>query len=109
MYPHRIRLRGPWECTEKNSSANPRRVTVPCQLRDIGLTHFSGEVCFSRQFGYPGQIDSYERVWLTFADIKDMASISLNGSAVGTTAGPCEFDVTTLLKPHNRLEILLQA
>jgi hypothetical protein len=68
-----------------------------------------GEICLSRKFGYPGQIDSFERVWLTFADIQGKSSISLNGSLLGAAAGSCEFDVTSHLKPHNRLEIVMPA
>jgi hypothetical protein len=84
-------------------------MTVPCRLHDARLLGFAGEVCLSRKFGYPGQIDSFERVWLTFAAIDGKASISLNGSTLGTASGPCEFDVTGRLKPHNRLEVLLMA
>ena len=102
-YPHRIRLRGPWECVDADLST-PRRVTLPCQLRLAGAS-----ACLSRKFGYPGQIDFYERVWLTFADVMGTASFSVNGTPVGTAAGTCEFDVTKLLKPHNRLELVWPA
>ena len=107
-YPHRIRLRGPWECTAPGSAAS-RRVTVPCRLTDVGLPAFSRHACLSRKFGYPGQIDSFERVWLTVADIHGKATISLNEFLLGTATGPCEFEVTSLLKPHNRLDVALSA
>jgi hypothetical protein len=67
----------------------------------------AGEVCLTRKFGYPGQIDSFERVWLTIADIKGTASISLNGSKLASEVGRCEFDVTSLLRQHNCLEFAL--
>ena len=74
-YPHRIRLRGPWECEplERGRPARPppRRMTLPCRWADGGLKDFSGRVRFRRRFGYPGQIDAYERVWLTVAGVSD--------------------------------------
>src|SRR5689334_11433430 len=120
IYPHRIRLRGPWQCEplerlqlpkprgESSSPAGdphqpdapararllgnprgsqsltprleshvtpPRTVRMPCRWRDAGLGDFAGRVRFSRNFGYPGQIDSWERVWLTFAGIEGRAEI----------------------------------
>ena len=44
MYPHRIRLRGPWECQPlaragdvPEPSRPPFRVTMPCRWREAGL------------------------------------------------------------------------
>jgi hypothetical protein len=85
MYPHRIRLRGAWEFE-------------PAQ----------GRARFRRRFGYPGRIDAYERVWLTFAGVGDRAWVSLNGVALGEHAGPgvFDFEVTALLRPRN--EVLVE-
>src|SRR5262245_97069 len=67
MYPHRIRLRGPWECQPlAPDGPPPRRVTLPCRWADGGLGDFRGPVRFRRRFGYPGRLDAHERVWLTF-------------------------------------------
>src|SRR5579875_154371 len=95
MYPHRIRLRGPWE-------------------RELIDT---GRVRFRRRFGYPGRIDAYERVWLTFAGIGGKAEIRLNShllgciiSPTGATPAPpaCEFEVTPLLRPRNELVVEIE-
>ena len=64
-YPHRIRLRGPWECEplERQPLGDlpaPRRMTLPCRWADGGLPDFTGRVRFRRRFGYPGQIDDWE-------------------------------------------------
>jgi len=84
MYPHRIRLRGPWECEplarfvvsadgrKETSTVDlpaSRKMTMPCRWSEGGLKNFSGRVRFRRHFGYPGRIDENERVWLTFAGI----------------------------------------
>ena len=109
-YPHRIRLRGPWECEPlerrpPDALPPPRRMTLPCRWADGGLADFTGRVRFRRRFGYPGQIDDWERVWLTFEGASDRATVRLNGADLGEHAGdgPFEFDVTRLLRPRNEL------
>src|SRR5262245_31504246 len=89
MYPHRIRLRGPWECEPVAGTSQPAE-----RLR------------FHRRFGYPGRIDAYERVWLTFTGIGGPAEIRLNGTSQGwreRTQEPFEFDITAILKGPNEL------
>jgi hypothetical protein len=96
MYPHRIRLRGPWE-----AEAPPRRVAMPCSWAEAGLTGQAGRARFRRNFGYPGRIDAHERVVLV-VEGAEAARAWLNGSevAVGQAA---EADVTALLKERNAL------
>src|SRR5262245_52618911 len=111
MYPHRIRLRGPWEYEPwppRGDGPLPRRMTMPRRWKDGGLAGYSGTVWFRRRFGYPGRLDSYERVWLTFAGIEGTADISLNGHALGRfTETPFELEVTSLLGKRNELVILV--
>jgi hypothetical protein len=116
MYPHRIRLRGPWECeplTWSDERANEslpssRRVTMPCHLSDAGFSGFVGRVRFSRRFGYPGRIDTYERVWLIFEGVPGESAVRLNDRVLGQrnqSAGAFEFDVTPLLEARNELVV----
>jgi len=117
-YPHRIRLRGPWECEplRRLPAAGaaelplppPLRMTMPCHWDEGGLAGFAGRVRFSRPFGYPGRIDAGERVWLTFAGVAGVAEVSLNGHFLGRhegEAGPFEHEVTALLAARNRLVV----
>jgi hypothetical protein len=76
------------------------RVTMPCHFRDV-----TGRVRFARRFGYPGRIDDYERVWLTFAAVVGRAVVRLNGQALGCCVAPCEFEVTRLLRERNLLQV----
>jgi hypothetical protein len=114
MYPHRIRLRGPWECEPLESNSgfagwpSPSRVTMPCRWHDAGLSGFDGRVRFRRRFGYPGRVDEVERVWLTFAGASDSADVTLNGVTLGRrerAEKPFEFEVTALLRPRNELVV----
>jgi hypothetical protein len=113
MYPHRIRLRGPWEYEPLESSpaagALPPagRMTLPCRWRDGGLCDFAGRVRFRRRFGYPGRLDARERVWLTFAGVETVAEVWLNDHSVGRNERnePFEFEVTPLLLARNELRV----
>jgi hypothetical protein len=113
-YPHCIRLRGPWECEPLVAHADrpppARRITVPLCLGDLGLLEPAGLFRLTRRFGYPGRIDSYEHVWLTLAALMGCAGVALNGQTLtGAGAGDMEFEVTSLLAPHNRLEVIIDA
>ena len=96
MYPHRIRLRGPWDyepLARRPGDADlplppSGRMTMPCRWADGGLADFEGLVRFRRRFGYPGRIDAYERVWLTFDGANFRAEVTLNEYYVGVPAGP---------------------
>jgi hypothetical protein len=83
-------------------------MALPCRWAKGGLTGFGGRVRFRRRFGYPGRIDAYERVWLTFAGADDRAEVWLNDSRLGlreSKDGPFEFEVTELLRGRNELVI----
>ncbi len=109
MYPHPIRLRGPWQCEALTGPS----LTVPPgrdadRLGCAGPGRVPGRIRFTRRFGYPGQIDSDERVWLTLADLAGPCAIFLNGSQLAETqAGSpwLELEVTSLLQPRNELRL----
>jgi hypothetical protein len=119
MYPHQIRLRGPWSCELVWSGGVPsteswpssHRVTLPCRWSATGLAAFEGRVRFRRSFGYPGRIDEYERVWLTLTGVDPRATIVLNQHRLEQTRASragLEFDVTNLLQSRNELSIEMQ-
>ncbi len=106
MYPHRIRLRGPWEMA--TGEQPPRRVAFPTTWANIGLPDFAGHVAFVRRFGYPGRIDVHERVWLIGEGVVGPAEIALQGEPLGAIgSGRFAFDVTHLLQERNVLKVAL--
>jgi hypothetical protein len=113
-YPHRIRLRGPWQVQPLNSAEpgtplpGPLTMRLPGRLGDTALHGFRGLVRFRRAFGYPGRIDAGERVWLTFAGVEGRAAVDLNGRHLGDVGGAGEFDVTSLLQQRNVLLVDVQ-
>jgi hypothetical protein len=113
MYPHRIRLHGPWDCEPIEPGLAPsavRRFVPPARVCDAGLASFAGRARLTRRFGYPGRIDDYEHVWLTFTGVVGAAQVALNGEVLGSgLTGSFEFEVTRLLGARNRLEVILDA
>lgn len=116
MYPHHIRLRGPWDAEPLGPLAPPvRRVTMPCRWIDAGLAGFRGVVRFTRKFGYPGKADpDLEHIWLTCAGCTGCRQVTLNGHTLGQVTRPTDlqafaFDVTSLLRDRNQLEIDVEA
>jgi hypothetical protein len=106
MYPHRIRLRGPWEVESPPGSA-PVRVN----WGERGLTGFAGRVRFRRRFGVPRQIDRHERVWLT-GSAMGPAEVRLNDVPCGRHDRPgmlFEFEVPVSLRDRNELVIEVEA
>jgi hypothetical protein len=103
MYPHRIRLRGPWEYEAHDvpvgEESSAGRVIMPCDCWDGP----AGRVTFRRRFGYPGRIDSHERVWLVFDAVPTAMRVTVNGTDLGTHGGTLEVDVTHLLGGRNEL------
>jgi hypothetical protein len=84
MYPHRIRLRGPWTV----EPAGPGRV-----------------VC-RRRFGLPRRLDAGERVFLTGDGSSGRVAVTLNGSPLGDADGAAwEFEVGVWLRERNELAV----
>ena len=108
MYPHRIRLRGPWEC-EPVGGPPPRRVLMPCRWLDAGLADFHGSARFTRRFGYPGRVDDTEHVWLTCDGCTGCIEVRLNGQLLSQeSCSSFAFDVTPILSQRNQLEVLIR-
>src|SRR5262249_45873019 len=127
MYPHRIRLRGPWDYEPLARAAGPAgtgadtadrplppggKMTPPCRWSEGGLANFAGRVRFCRRFGIPRRIDVHERVWLTLAGVNGKADMLLNGEMLGHCpheSAAVEFAVTERLRERNELIVEVEA
>lgn len=110
MYPHRIRLRGPWEYALFGDPPQKGRIALPCRWGESDLSNARGRVLLKRKFGWPGWLDSHERVWLTFASAPAVGEIMLNGTPLARGAVPCDdfdFEVTDRLRARNELILLV--
>jgi hypothetical protein len=106
MYPHRIRLRGPWECELLSGQPPPAplRIRFPASSADSDLADYSGPARFRRRFGRPTNLDQTERVWLTLRDLPPHARVLLNGQEI-PLARDLEQDITSLVEPRNEVVI----
>lgn len=81
------------------------RITMPCRWSEGGLPGFAGRVRLRRTFGYPGRLDAYERVWVTFAGVGGAAEACLNDHPLGHIVTASEFEVTRWLRQRNELVV----
>ena len=127
MYPHRIRLRGPWQSEPlaravphadgriemvERELPPPGRMLMPCRWADGGLADFAGRVRFRRRFGLPRLLDPHELVWLTFAGVDGTAVATLTGRFLGQHEQgpePFEFEITGALLERNELVVDVEA
>ncbi|MSU79911.1 MAG: hypothetical protein EXS16_17705 [Gemmataceae bacterium] len=109
MYPHRIRLRGPWECEPVVAGAfMPRRIIMPARWHDAGLAGTTGEARFTRKFGYPGRADETEHIWITCDGVTGLRQVSLNGVRfVSELRTEFDFDATAVMAARNHLEVII--
>jgi hypothetical protein len=127
MYPHRIRLVGPWEAEPLawfDADANDvppsaRRVVVPVMWEQFGFANGAGVVLFRRKFGLPRKLDEWERVWVVpsrDADIeypwqlnsKDLRWIDRREDEPAEYAVPPRADATAILRDRNELTVRVQ-
>jgi hypothetical protein len=101
MYPHRIRLRGPWEFETTERSG---RLALPAPLADVCPS--AGEVRLRRRFGRPGRLDPGEVVWLFVEAPAAPLAVWLNGDRLGDCSADAEWDVTGRLDERNELLVV---
>lgn len=109
MYPHTIRLRGPWECRALDPAGPVVQITVPARL-DKALTGVA-RMELLRRFNWVASIGSDERVWLYLDRCRGEAEVRLNGVPLGSHAATWDrfrFDVTRVLQQRNELQIILE-
>lgn len=102
VYPHRIRLRGPWQY---DCPAASGRVVLPSPLVAAGLA-VGADVRLTRPFGRPGHLDPGERVLIFVEAPAAPLSLALDGMPLGRCDGDAEWDVTGLLRDRNELVVV---
>lgn len=113
MPNHRIHLRGPWEIippTVAVHGLHPEgsRQPLPQDWQAL-FGDAAGTATFERNFHAPTNLEPHEEVWLLLTEVAGAGQISLNGQVIGefqaAAGASSRFDITTFLKPNNRLRI----
>lgn len=99
MYPHFIRLRGPWETVD--DAGQKRRIHMPGDWHTIAAQQRH----LSRKFGLPRLLDADESVILV-CNFVGLTECALNGSSLAAShvaKDAIEFEITKLLQPRNEV------
>jgi beta-mannosidase len=124
MYPHRIRLHGPWQFEPLARTAvhadgrieqrfgpvpPPGRMRIPTTSAGTVLDGFRGRVRWRRDFHWPPRtLEPHERLWLAFYGVDYFADVALNDVPLGRHEGyfdPFEFEATGLIGRRNELVV----
>lgn len=108
MYPHQIRLRGPWEAVVGGRS--PIRIQLPAEWDQLTLLPGNEEVNLMRHFGRPRLFDEDEKVFL-ICRYPGTVAAELNGHILRIAnrfQHSTEWTVTEQLKPRNVLTVALK-
>ncbi len=105
-------LEGPWEVSFQEGRGAPGTAVVE-ELKslslsnDPGIKYFSGKATYSKSFSFRKKDLREGRVFLDLGEVKDIASIRVNGTEMGTVfTHPFKVEITgALRRGRNEVEI----
>ncbi|HTY86830.1 MAG TPA: glycosyl hydrolase [Candidatus Acidoferrum sp.] len=108
-----LEVAGPWKVEFQAGRGAPGKISLDRLISwtdnpDPGVKYFSGTAVYRASFKVTrGFIPPDSRAWLDLGDVKNVASVRLNGKDLGTLwKPPFRVDATPALKPgQNRLEV----
>jgi hypothetical protein len=106
-------VEGEWDLAFQPNRGAPARITLPALVSwhehaDPGVKYFSGSATYTKTLQAPADwFQAGGTLWLDLGDVKNIAEVSVNGSALGIFwRAPFRVNVTSVLKPGtNTLEI----
>jgi hypothetical protein len=107
-------LSGPWEVQFASGVGAPESVTFDplgdwTQRPEARLQHFSGKATYRKAFelAAPGHTNPASRIILNLGEVRDLATVRVNGKNLGTLwCAPWRVDITESAKPgENTLEV----
>ena len=106
---HTIRLHGPWE--KRIDDHSSVRVRVPEFDSDQPADEIGPQtVSYQRRFNLPTGLEPDDRILLAVSGwIGRLVSLRLNEQPLPADQPPLEVEIARLLRPHNRLELVLAA
>jgi hypothetical protein len=99
-------LDGPWSVAFQPGRGAPASITLDKLISwsdsaDAGVKYFSGKGAYTSSIQAPAAwFRSGARLWLDLGDVKNLASVTVNGKPLGIVwHAPYRVDVTAVLKP----------
>jgi hypothetical protein len=104
---------GAWDVRFQTGRGAPERVTLDSLASwsthaDSGVKYFSGTATYTKTVeAQPGWFAPGARVWLDLGDVRDLAEVSVNGTALGVVwKRPFRAEITAAAKPGaNTIEV----
>ena len=111
--PQPIRVDGAWNVSFPPNLGAPAAITLPTlmswtKVADDGVKYFSGSATYTKKFTIPAdRVGEGRRLLLDLGDVKELATVKLNGHDLGILWKPPFFvDITDQVKPgENDLEV----
>ena len=106
---HTIRLHGPWE--KRIDDQSSVRIRVPELDSDHSVDEMGRQTAwYQRRFNLPTGLAADDLILLAVSGwIGRLVSLRLNEQPLPADQPPLEVEITRLLRPHNRLELVLAA
>ncbi len=106
---HVIRLHAAWKRIELDESGvvlGEQSLSLP---DTISLAPTTSHLVYRRNFNMPAGLNSSNRVYLDAQLLTVAVQVTLNEKLIELTNRSATLEVTTLLQPHNRIEIKVPA
>jgi hypothetical protein len=107
--PSPVELPGGWEVRFKPGMGAPEKASFDAlvdwtQRPEDSIRHFSGSAVYRKSFDMPFQPLKNNRVLLDLGEVRDFATVRLNGHALGTLwNAPWTLDVTSAVRAENNV------
>ncbi len=109
MYPHRIRLGGPWTIEAPGVAGTPT-IALPCRWTEAGVPT-DALIHLLRRFSWLARLETHERLWLAFDRVPGVVEALLNEQPLSCAGGfgpEFEQEVTPLIQQRNLLHVALR-
>jgi hypothetical protein len=110
--PDSIAIPGPWQVRFDPRWRGPQQVVFDelvdwTKRPEDGIRYYSGTATYSSTFHLPASAQPGQRLWLDLGNVRDLATVRVNGQALGTLwMAPWRVDISKVARAgENQLEL----